>query len=141
MAECDANYLRLLKLIPELHDRDERTLTVRVADQDVTVCIRSWGTDGTIVFTPRRSGGLMRVSDAGGEPESLTLPDTVDGLGNESHRWPDLLPGNRVVIFTSTENNSDYSAAEIVALSLEDGSLKTIVKNGIFARFVKERHQ
>jgi hypothetical protein len=40
MAECDANYLRLSKLMPELHDRDERRLTVRVANQDITVCIR-----------------------------------------------------------------------------------------------------
>ena len=40
MAECDANYLRLLKLIPELGDRDQLTLTIRVANQDVAVCIQ-----------------------------------------------------------------------------------------------------
>jgi serine/threonine-protein kinase len=29
----------------------------------------SWGADGTIVFAPKISSGLMRVSDGGGEPE------------------------------------------------------------------------
>lgn len=40
MAECDANYLRLAKLIPELAERDERRLTVRMGDHDVNVAIR-----------------------------------------------------------------------------------------------------
>ena len=40
MAECDANFLRLSKLIPELDDCDERRLSVRIGDQDVSVGIR-----------------------------------------------------------------------------------------------------
>jgi serine/threonine-protein kinase len=40
------------------------------------------------------------------------------------------------VIFTSAENNSQYSSAEIVALSLKDRSRKTLVKGGTFARYV-----
>ncbi|TDI48291.1 MAG: serine/threonine-protein kinase [Acidobacteria bacterium] len=96
----------------------------------------SWGTDGTIVFTPRRTGGLARVSEAGGEPESLTLIGAEDGFGQPSDRWPDLLPGNRVVILTSTQDNGNYSEADIVALSLADKSRKTLVKGGTFGRFV-----
>jgi serine/threonine-protein kinase len=95
----------------------------------------SWGTDGTIVFTPNRSGGMMRVSEAGGDPEWLTLPDVEDSLGSPSDRWPELLPGSHAVIFTSTENNSEYSNAEIAALSLTDKSRKTLVKGGTFGRF------
>jgi uncharacterized protein YqiB (DUF1249 family) len=40
MAECDANYLRLAKLIPELDARDERRLTVHLGNRDVNVGIR-----------------------------------------------------------------------------------------------------
>jgi len=40
------------------------------------------------------------------------------------------------VIFTSTTNNGSYIDAEIVALSLEDGSAKTLLKSANFARFV-----
>lgn len=39
MAECDANYLRLAKLVPELRERDERHLTVRIGHHDVKVRI------------------------------------------------------------------------------------------------------
>jgi uncharacterized protein len=40
MAECDANYLRLIKLAPDLDDREERVLVLVVADRRVTVRIR-----------------------------------------------------------------------------------------------------
>ena len=96
----------------------------------------SWGADGTIVFAPDRSGGLMRVSDAGGEPESLTDFETKDSLGAPSHRWPEVLPDGRTVIYTSTSNNGNYVEAEIMAISLEDGSVKTLIKPANFARFV-----
>jgi len=96
----------------------------------------SWGADGTIVFAPDRSGGLMRVSDAGGEPESLTDFETKDTLGAPSHRWPEVLPDGRTAIYTSTSNNGNYVEAEIMAISLEDGNVKTLIKPANFARFV-----
>lgn len=41
MAECDANYLRLMKLAPDLalevEGSDQRSLTLALAEQDVTV--------------------------------------------------------------------------------------------------------
>jgi hypothetical protein len=40
MAECDANYLRLMKLAPDLDLRDERALILTVASRDVHVRIR-----------------------------------------------------------------------------------------------------
>jgi uncharacterized protein len=40
MAECDANYLRLTKLAPDLDDREERALALVLADRRVTVRIR-----------------------------------------------------------------------------------------------------
>jgi uncharacterized protein YqiB (DUF1249 family) len=40
MAECDANYLRLAKLAPDLDDREERVLVLMLADRRVSVRIR-----------------------------------------------------------------------------------------------------
>jgi len=40
MAECDANYLRLMKLAPDLDVRDVRALTLTLATQDVRVSFR-----------------------------------------------------------------------------------------------------
>ncbi|MHC5028938.1 MAG: protein kinase domain-containing protein, partial [Planctomycetota bacterium] len=97
----------------------------------------AWGTDGTIVFAPLREGGLMRVSDAGGDPEPLMpLDDAADATGSRTQRWPQYLPGNRAVIFTSKEGNTRWSDAEIAAYSFEDKTTKTLVKEATFGRFV-----
>ena len=40
IAECDANYLRLMKLAPDLDRNAERTLTLAIADRKVWVRIR-----------------------------------------------------------------------------------------------------
>ena len=40
MAECDANYLRLVKLAPDLDDEAERVLVLVVAERRFTVRIR-----------------------------------------------------------------------------------------------------
>jgi serine/threonine-protein kinase len=97
----------------------------------------TWGTDGTIVFTAEREGGLMRVTDAGGEPEPLTLLETAAGTPEgQSHRWPQYLPGNRSVLFTSNSGSSNFANAEIAAYDFESGSVKTLVKEAAFGRFV-----
>jgi Tol biopolymer transport system component len=97
----------------------------------------TWGTDGTIVFTATREGGLMRVSDAGGDPEPLTL---LEGAGGPqqglSHRWPQYLPGNHAVIFTANKGSSNFADAEVAAYSFEDDSVKTLVREATFGRFV-----
>ena len=97
----------------------------------------SWADDGTIVFAPRRASGLMRVLDAGGTPEPLTTLDfDPSSTILPSHRWPEVLPGSRAVLFTATENDSDYSEARIVAVTLDGGQVKTIVERGSFPRYV-----
>lgn len=40
IAECDANYMRLMKLAPDLDGGETRSLSLALAEQDVTVCIR-----------------------------------------------------------------------------------------------------
>jgi serine/threonine-protein kinase len=40
----------------------------------------SWGTDGTIVFTPSFNSGLFRISADGGTAEPLTTPDLKNGV-------------------------------------------------------------
>jgi serine/threonine-protein kinase len=97
----------------------------------------AWGTDGTIVFTPQRATGIMRVSDAGGTPEEITKLEFEEGAYiTPSHRWPEVLPGGNAVLYTSTSNDSQYDDAEIVAVSLHDGKQKTLVRGGTFPRYV-----
>ena len=96
----------------------------------------SWGTDGTILLTPDRSRGLAIVSEAGGELTHLTLEDAEDRLGSPTDRWPQFLPGNEYAIITHSDNNNDYTNAEIQAFSIADKTRKTLIKGGTFGRYV-----
>jgi eukaryotic-like serine/threonine-protein kinase len=49
----------------------------------------SWGSQGRIIFAPTRASLLMQVSDAAGGPQPLTRFKE----GENSHRWPEFLPG------------------------------------------------
>ena len=54
----------------------------------------TWGSDGTIVFSPGPFDPLMRVHEGGGNPVPVT---TVDGSGSD--RLPVFLPDGRHVLF------------------------------------------
>ncbi len=99
----------------------------------------SWGEDGNIVFTPTPSSGLFRVPAAGGEPQPIT---TLDKAKKEAtHRWPQVLPGGKGVIFTShTQATADFDNATIEVLDLSTGQRKVLQKGGSYARYVSSGH-
>ena len=45
-----------------------------------------WMPDGHIIFAASARGGLLRVSDRGGEVEQLTVPSA--DAGEVRHAWP-----------------------------------------------------
>jgi serine/threonine-protein kinase len=96
----------------------------------------SWGDDGFIVIADGPSGGLLRLSAAGGAPpKPLTKVDR--SRGETSHRLPQILPGSRAVLFT-VEKGADWENAEIAVLSLETGEYRLLVEDGADARYVAE---
>ncbi len=58
----------------------------------------SWAADGTIYFLPSATSGVWKVPAAGGTPEAVTTLDRANG--EVSHRWPQVLPGGKAIIFT-----------------------------------------
>ena len=96
----------------------------------------SWGSDGFIVFASSPSGGLFRVSAAGGEPEQLT--ELAEG--EKTHRWPQVLPGGKAVLFTSHTQASDFDDASIELLDLETGERKVLHQGGSYGRYVHSGH-
>jgi hypothetical protein len=97
----------------------------------------SWSDDGSIVFTPIPSTGLSRVPSAGGAVQPLTDPAKK---GQITHRWPQVLPGGRSLIFTAHVVTNGLDDAEIDALDLRTGQWKTVQKGGYFRRYIPSRH-
>jgi len=97
----------------------------------------SWADDGTIVFSPNTYSGLWRVSASGGSPQALT---ELDGArGERNHRWPDVLPGSRAVLFT-VGTGGTLNDARLVVQSLESGERTTIVEGGTNPRYIPTGH-
>ncbi len=113
----------------------------------VTLCnvendrVGTWADDGTIVFAPASRGGLFRVSQTGGTPEPLTK---LDSASRElSHRWPQVLPGGRAVMFTASADPGNAAAwedANIVVQSIPGGERKVVQRGGYSALYLPSGH-
>ncbi len=96
----------------------------------------SWGTDGNIIFGTMVAIGLFRVSAAGGEErEELTTLEE----GESAHRWPEILPGGRTVLFTVQRGRGEVNR-EIVALNLETGERKLLIPGGSNPHYAATGH-
>jgi serine/threonine-protein kinase len=99
----------------------------------------SWGPDDMIVLAPSPNSALFRVPAAGGEPEPLTTLD--DAKGEASHRWPQVLPGGKAVLFTShTQSAGGFDNATVEVLVLETGERKVLRRGGSYGRYLSSGH-
>src|SRR5262249_55651628 len=92
----------------------------------------SWSEDGSIIFSPAVDSGLMRVSSAGGAPKPLTKHGTNDVF----QQWPQVLPGGKSVLFTSSANPFSWEDGDIGIISPDSGQTKIVQHGGYFGRYV-----
>src|SRR5262245_40895655 len=95
----------------------------------------TWMADGPLVYSPLYTSGLWGVPATGGAPVELTKLDAA--RGERSHRWPQMLPDGRTVLFTVGLQSSpgDYDGARIDAVRLGSGERKTILEGARMARY------
>ncbi|MCK5364745.1 MAG: hypothetical protein KAR22_17335, partial [Gammaproteobacteria bacterium] len=96
----------------------------------------SWGADDSIIFGTALANGLFRVSAAGGEERE---PLTNLEEGESAHRWPEILPGGRTVLFTVEKGQGDANR-EIAALNLETGERKLLIPGGSDPHYAATGH-
>ena len=95
-----------------------------------------WTRDGRIIITRSYAGGLDVVAADGGTPTQLTTPDLDSGeLG---HWWPQILPGEEWVIYTSW--STPIERARIMAFSLTSGEHRVLVEGAAFGRWSPTGH-
>ncbi len=98
----------------------------------------TWGRNGTIVYGADRAAGLWRVSENGGAPVMVTEPDPA--RNEMSHRWPQFVRGEQVILFTQQIRGTSFDNANIVALDLKTGNQKVLVQGGTYGRYVPTGH-
>jgi Tol biopolymer transport system component len=98
----------------------------------------AWSEDGTIIFARGNREGLSRVPEAGGTPEPLTTLDA--SKGEITHRWPQVLPGGKAILFAAHNSGSNFGEGAIIVQVLKTGERKTVRTGGMFARYVPSGH-
>jgi Tol biopolymer transport system component/tRNA A-37 threonylcarbamoyl transferase component Bud32 len=96
----------------------------------------SWGEDGNIVAAFNTVGALWRIPSSGGTP----APVTELAQGENTHRWPQILPGGKAVLFTAHSQTSGFDGANIEVISLGDHRRKTLLRGGTFGRYLPSGH-
>ena len=91
-----------------------------------------WGEDGNIVMTLNSHSGLSRVSSTGGNPVPIT---SLQGE-ERSHRYPQILPGDKAVVFTVQNANATVDDSDIDIVTVADHRRKTLQHGGTFGRYL-----
>ncbi|HXV61398.1 MAG TPA: protein kinase [Vicinamibacteria bacterium] len=107
---------------------------IKVASVPLVMRGASWVHGNRIIFGSP-GGGLFGVSGEGGEPEQLTTPPE-----GESHGWPSGVPNDGVVLFARSPVRFATSGAELAALSLDTGEVRTLGLTGTSPRYVRTGH-
>jgi len=97
----------------------------------------SWGEDGNLIAQLTGTSALSRTPSTGGAP----TPVTELAQGERTHRWPQILPGGKAVLFTAhTRIVGGFDEASIEVMSLGDRRQKTLQRGGTFGRYLPSGH-
>jgi serine/threonine protein kinase/Tol biopolymer transport system component len=97
----------------------------------------SWGDDGNIIAGLNTfSSGLSQLPSVGGPPTPVT--DLQNG--ELTHRWPQILPGGKAVLFTASTSGTGFDGADIEVMTFADHRTKTLVRGGTFGRYLPSGH-
>jgi serine/threonine-protein kinase len=89
------------------------------------------------VFTPSNQTGLVQVAAAGGTPQPLTELDKK--AGEISHRWPELLPNGKGVVFVAGVS-PEWDESNLVVQLLDTGERRVLIKGGTSPRYLASGH-
>jgi eukaryotic-like serine/threonine-protein kinase len=103
----------------------------------------TWIADGTIIYGGGPGGGLARVSASTGArsigapndaPVVIATPEP--GTRDLRFGWPDVLPGNRGVLFTAIT----LAGSDVSVLDLRTGQRTRLAEQAAFARYSPTGH-
>ncbi len=100
----------------------------------------SWANDDTLIYSPESAGGLAEISANGGEPKQVSKLD--ESKKERTHRWPQVLPGGKAVIFTvgTLDTPDSYERSNIEAIILATGERRIVLQGASMARYVSTGH-
>jgi Tol biopolymer transport system component/predicted Ser/Thr protein kinase len=110
----------------------EGGVEIALCDTAASYTGADWGENGNIIASLRVSGGLSQVSSAGGTPAPVTELEGEE----RTHRWPQVLPGGKAVLFTAENATVGFDDAKIDVVTLANHHRKNLLRGGTYGRYV-----
>ncbi len=99
----------------------------------------TWGEDGRIYFAAGVGAGIWRVPAAGGGvPEAVTRLD--ESTGDSAHAQPQLLPGERALLFTVLGPSGGSHDAHLAVEVLATHDRRTLIDKAVGGQYVDSGH-
>jgi serine/threonine-protein kinase len=92
-----------------------------------------WGPDDTIYFASSASSGISKIPASGGSPQPVTTLDR--SKGEVSHRWPQILPGGKALLFT-TWTGPGWDERHVHLHILGSGERRVLLRGASTGRYV-----
>jgi len=92
----------------------------------------SWGAGDNLVVAMGAAFPLYRIPPDGGAPQAFTK---LVG-GDFTHRWPQVLPGGRAVLFSASPSTDSWDNGYLEAASLQDGTSKIVQRGAYYGRYL-----
>ena len=96
----------------------------------------SWGSQGRIAFAPSRVSILQDVADTGGTLQQLTRLEK----GEAAHRWPNYLPGGKVVLFAAGTASGNWSSQQVAVQTVRRNDRHNLIQRGTYPSFASSGH-
>jgi Tol biopolymer transport system component len=97
----------------------------------------TWSADDTIYFAPFNTSGIWKVSAGGGMPQPVTT--LTRSTGEVSHRWPQVLPGGKALLFTAW-TGPGFDERHLQLQMLDTGERRILVPGASGGRYVASGH-
>ena len=93
----------------------------------------SWADDGTLFLSADATSPLVSMPAVGGPMR----PVTTLAAGERTHRWPQVLPGGRSVLFTvgTVVSPDSYDGGNIDAVLVGTGERRVVIRGAAMARY------
>ncbi len=96
----------------------------------------SWGSQGMIAFPSSYVSPFQQVPDAGGAPQPLTHLEK----GENSHRWPEFLPGGKALLFATGVATTNWINPRVAVQSVGTGERRNLIQGGTNPRYAPSGH-
>jgi serine/threonine-protein kinase len=96
----------------------------------------TWGSQGIIAFAPINVGAIQQVPDAGGNTQPLSR---IEKKGENTHRWPEFLPGGKALLFAAGLTNTNWTNAQ-VSVQSGAGEPRNLLQGGMTPRYAPSGH-